>query len=89
MLYEAPEVPGQEKEPMQRVIHLKRNLFEFFKSTLFNTVSSHHLSCRPSDFIVSEDAEIEYITQDLCIVALAIRRSITTRLDLIHNKDVI
>jgi hypothetical protein len=45
----------------------------------------HCIICRPSDYIVSEDAEIEPKT--VATTALAVN-ALTTRLDLIHNSAI-
>ncbi len=50
-------------------------------------IIQHCLICRPSDFIVSEDAGIEPRT--VAALALTARRSITTQLDLIHRQGQI
>ncbi len=54
----------------------------FFWILLFMYDIQHCFICRPSVFTVSEDAGIEPMT--VATTALAVRRSITTRLDLIH-----
>ncbi len=57
-----------------------KNLFEFFKSTLFNTASSHHLPPLRFHCVVG----CWDWTQDLASFQWAI-----TRLDLLHNEDEI